>query len=167
MFSRYILTTLFWLLLVVWLPLISHGQLITPNIQGTILNQSLNQAINTNLGDDPLRDGALWIVADGDNTIDNIIWSNQDDAVWSFANAKNRVINILNTIINYGLGLLALVALVYLIYHGIVMLTAWGDEERYNTGLGWIKYAAIALAGIGLSWFLISLIFYIIDFIIW
>jgi hypothetical protein len=46
------------------------------------------------------------------------------------------------------------------------MVTAAGDEERYNKWLNGIKYASIALAGIGLSWLIISLIFYIIDFII-
>jgi threonine/homoserine/homoserine lactone efflux protein len=42
------------------------------------------------------------------------------------------VINIINTITNYALGLLALTALIYLLYHGILMVTAAGDEERYN-----------------------------------
>lgn len=59
-----------------------------------------------------------------------------------------------------------MVALIYLMYHGVLILTAAGDEERFNTGLQGIKYAAIALAGIGLSWFIISLIFYLIDFIV-
>jgi len=148
------------------MPLLGSAQFAIPNIDTNILNNNLDQAINTNLAEDPLRDGAFWVINDGTNSVDNIIGSDQDESIGSFANAKNRIINILNIIINYSLGILALIALIYLIYHGILMLTAAGDEERYNTGLKGLKYAVIALIGIGLSWFIISLIFYIIDFII-
>ncbi len=148
------------------MPLLGNAQLSTPNIDTSILNPNLDQTINTNLATDPLRDGAFWVINDGTNSVDNIIGSDQTQSIWSFANAKNNVINILNAIVNYSLGILALVALGYLLYHGILIVTAAGDEERYNNGLKWLKYAAIALAGIGLSRFIVSLIFYIIDFII-
>jgi hypothetical protein len=155
---------LFWSMVLFCVPLLGQSQFVTPNINTTILNQNLNQTVNTDLANDPLRDGAFVIINDGTNSVDNIIGNNQQ--IGTFGNAKNRVINILNTIINYTLGLLAMVALVYLMYHGILILTAAGDEERFNNGLKGIKYAAIALGGIGLSWFVISLIFYLIDFII-
>jgi hypothetical protein len=63
------------------------------------------------------------------------------------------------------LGLLGLVALIYLIYNGFLILTAAGDEAQYKKGLQSVKYAAIALAGIGASWLIVSLIFYGISFI--
>jgi len=154
----------FWALVLMSFPFLGQTQFVTPDINTTILNQNLNQAVNTDLAADPLRDGAYFIINDGTNSVDNVIGSNQQ--IGTFGNAKNRVINIFNTIINYTLGLLSMVALVYLIYHGILILTAAGDEERFNTGLQWIKYAGIALAWIGLSWFVVSLIFYLIDFII-
>lgn len=161
---------LFWIAIVCIVPLMGNAQLISPDINTTILNKNLNQTVNTDLTTDPLRDGVRVIINDGTNnpwgSVDNIIWSNQWWQISSFANAKNRVINIINVIMNYTLGLLALVALVYLMYHGFMMVTAAGDEERYNKWFAGIRYAAIALAGIGLSWFVVSLIFYIIDFII-
>lgn len=157
--------SLFWAVILLSFPLFGQTQLVTPDINTTILNQNLNWVVNTDLATDPLRDGAFVIINDGTNSVDNVIGSN-DPQIGTFGNAKNRVINILNTIINYTLGLLAMVALIYLMYHGILILTAAGDEERFNTWLAWIKYAAIALAGIGLSWFVISLIFYLIDFIV-
>jgi len=156
---------IFWALILLSFPLLGQTQFVTPDINTTILNQNLDQVVNTDLAVDPLRDGAFVIINDGlTNSVDNVIGSNQQ--IWTFGNAKNRIINILNIIINYTLGLLAMVALIYLIYHGILILTAAGDEERFNSGLQWIKYAAIALGGIWLSWFIVSLIFYIIDFII-
>jgi hypothetical protein len=130
---KQLLHGVFWLMLAFCIPLLGSAQFTTPNTNTTILTTELDTVINTNLGNDPLRDGAYRVVNDGTSSVGNVIGSDQDTSIGSFANAKNRVINILNTIINYGLGLLALVALIYLIYHGIMMLTAAGDEERYNT----------------------------------
>lgn len=159
------LHAIFWASILLFFPLLGQTQFVTPDIDTTILNQNLDQIVNTDLATDPLRDGAFVIINDGTNSVDNVIGSNEPQ-IGTFGNAKNRVINILNTIINYTLWLLAMVALIYLMYHGVLILTAAGDEERFNTGLQGIKYAAIALAGIGLSWFIISLIFYLIDFIV-
>lgn len=47
-------------------------------------------------------------------------------------------------------------ALVYLIYHGFIMLTASGDDTQYKKGLKGIKFAAIAIVGIGASRLIIS-----------
>lgn len=138
---------LFWTLILLFFPILGQTQFVTPDINTTILNRNLDQIVNTELANDPLRDGAFVIINDGTNSVDNIIGSDEPQ-IGTFGNAKNRVINILNTIINYTLGLLAMVALVYLMYHGVLILTAAGDEERFNTGLQGIKYAGIALAGI-------------------
>ena len=156
---------LFWTLILLFFPILGQTQFVTPDINTTILNRNLDQIVNTELANDPLRDWTFVIINDGTNSVDNIIGSDEPQ-IGTFGNAKNRVINILNTIINYTLGLLAMVALVYLMYHGVLILTAAGDEERFNTGLQGIKYAGIALAGIWLSRFVVSLIFYLIDFIV-
>jgi hypothetical protein len=78
-----------------------------------------------------------------------------------------QTMNIIKSIINYALGMVWLVALVYLIYHGFLILTAAGDETQYKKGLKWIKFAAIAMAGIGMSWLIVSAIFWLIALIIW
>lgn len=93
---------IFWALILAFFPLLGQTQFVTPDINTTILNQNLNQAVNTDLASDPLRDGAFVIINDGGtNNVDNIIGSNQQ--IGTFGNAKNRIINILNTIINYTL----------------------------------------------------------------
>jgi hypothetical protein len=144
---KHLLHSIFWVAVLVTLPLLGQAQLVTPDITTSILNPNLDQAINTDLANDPLRDGAFFVINDGTNSVEGVIGSDEPQ-IGTFGNAKNRIINILNTIINYTLGLLALVALVYLMYHGILILTAAGEEERFNTGLKGLKYAAIALAGI-------------------
>jgi hypothetical protein len=74
-----------------------------------------------------------------------------------------KTLQIIRNLVNYALGLVSLVALIYLIYHGILILTAMGDDKRYKEGLKGIQFAAIALIGIGLSWIVISTIFWMIN----
>jgi hypothetical protein len=61
------------------------------------------------------------------------------------------------------LGILALVALVILIWGGFQMVTAAGNETQYKKGFKILQQAAIGLIFIGASWLIISLIFYIIN----
>lgn len=144
----------------------SYG-LNVPDINETILNTNINQAVNTTLVDDPIRDGLYNAINDesnNNNIISNIIGN--DNQILNFGQAQNKTLALIGSIINYALWLIALVALIYLLYHGFLMVTASGDEERFNKGLQGIKYAAIAIAGVWLSRFLVSIIFYLIDIFI-
>jgi hypothetical protein len=42
------------------------------------------------------------------------------------------------------------------------MVTAAGDEKKYQKWIGVLKYAAIGLAIIGLSWIIVSVIFWFV-----
>jgi hypothetical protein len=44
-----------------------------------------------------------------------------------------------------------------------MMVTAAGDDEKYKKWLKGIKYATIALIGIGISFFLMSFIFWLVN----
>ncbi|MBO7504664.1 hypothetical protein J6T66_00345 [bacterium] len=43
------------------------------------------------------------------------------------------------------------------------MMTSGGDKSKYEKGTGILKWAAIGLAIIALSWLIVSLIFYVIN----
>ena len=43
------------------------------------------------------------------------------------------------------------------------MMTAAGDEKKYQKGLTVLKYAAIGLAVIALSWIIVSAIFWFVN----
>ncbi|MEI7557973.1 MAG: hypothetical protein WCJ45_03990 [bacterium] len=43
--------------------------------------------------------------------------------------------DVIKNIVNYALGMVALVALIYLIYHGFLILTAAGDDTQYKKGI--------------------------------
>jgi len=43
------------------------------------------------------------------------------------------------------------------------MVTAAGNEDKYKAGFTILKQAALGLALIGVAWFIISLIFFVIE----
>jgi hypothetical protein len=90
-----------------------------------------------------------------------------ESLISSHETAQSKVMTVVKNLINYALWMVALVALVYLIYHGFLILTAAGDDTQYKNWLKWVKFAAIAMAGIGLSWLIVSAIFWLIALMIW
>jgi hypothetical protein len=80
--------------------------------------------------------------------------------------AQNQTLQLVKNIINYALGFLALIALIYLLYNGFLIMTAGGDDAQYKQGIKSLQYAAIAIAGIGASWLIVSIIFRLLNLII-
>ena len=145
---------------------VGYAQMIVPSSENYIFNENDQQVINTEGIQDPLRDGAYQM-------IDPSTWTGQlegvvgvGDKISTHETAKNKTIQVIKNIINYALWLLALIALVYLIYHGFLVLTAAGNDAQYKKWLGGIKYAIIAIVGIGASRLIVSLIFWLLNIII-
>jgi hypothetical protein len=136
----------------------------------TILNTDINSTLDTNVwwSDiwNPLRQWAYQVVSSDDwnYTLEWII--NNDNEISEHNQALEKTLWIIKNIINWALWMLSLVALVYLLVHWFMMVTAAWDEAKFKKWLKWIKYAAIAIAGIWLSWFIVSFIFRIIKNII-
>jgi len=79
--------------------------------------------------------------------------------------AQTGVDNVLKTIsqvINWVLGLLALISLIILIYTGVKMLLNSSDDAAITEWYKTIKNIFIALLFIGGSWLIVQFIFYII-----
>ena len=88
-----------------------------------------------------------------------------DNLVSGKGNQKLKGAAFLDTIrnaINWILGILATIALVVCLYGGFLMVTAAGDEKKYQKWLSVLKYAAVGLAIIGLSWLIVSVIFWFV-----
>ncbi|MFA6256543.1 MAG: hypothetical protein WC606_05230 [Candidatus Absconditabacterales bacterium] len=141
----------------------SFGQMIVPSSENYILNENDQQVLNTENINDPLRDGAYNIVG-GSGALGGI--ASSSDKITSHQNAQSKTMTVIKNIINYALGMIALVALVYLVYHGFLILTAAGDDAQYKKGLSGVKFAAIAMAGVGASRLIISAIFRLLTLII-
>lgn len=137
-----------------------------------ILNTDIDNALdvydNNNPITDPLRQWAYKIIdADSTNTISNqeLWWIVNPGLIQDHWTAMNSTMAIIKNIINYALWLVSVIALVYLIYHWFLMVTAAWDDTQYKKWMKWLKFAAIALVWIWLSWLVISFIFWIINYV--
>jgi Na+-driven multidrug efflux pump len=86
----------------------------------------------------------------------NMISDSKQKLTWS------KLLDTIKNAINWMLWILATVALVICLYGWFKMMTAAGDEKKYGDGLKVLKYAAIWLAIIGLSWMIVSIIFWFV-----
>jgi Type IV secretion system pilin len=91
--------------------------------------------------------------------------TNQIEVAGTGANAKDDLITVIKNGINRVLGLLALIALIILLWGGFQMVTAAGDEKKFDTGMTYLKQAAGWLIMIWVAWFLVSIIFYVIKLV--
>ena len=72
------------------------------------------------------------------------------------------ILDTIRNAINWILGILATIALIICLYGWFKMVTSAWDEKKYGDGLKVLKYAAIGLAIIGLSWMIVSVIFWFV-----
>ncbi len=79
------------------------------------------------------------------------------------AETKNSLVDTIKNFVNWTLRILALITLLILLWGGFQMLLAAGDEGKFKQGFTILKQAAVALAFIGLSWLLVSFIFWLIS----
>lgn len=159
---------LFSLFILLWLSNLSCFAVVAPSSDSTILNTDLNQVIETDDIQDPLRDGAYGIIG-GDNTDPNKQISSilDNGKITQHKTAMDSTLNLVKKAINYLLWFLWLIALVFMIYHWFLILTAGDDDAQYKKWLKSIKYAFIAIWWIWISWLFVSLIFRLISKFIW
>lgn len=77
--------------------------------------------------------------------------------------AQNQTLGYVHNLINRALSLLGLIALGYLVYYGYMIVASAGDDGALKKAWAGLRTTAIAIAGIALSWFLVSFIVYLID----
>ena len=107
---------------------------------------------------------ALWTIAHGQGFTNQNTTYNPDVA-GSSALTGDKLITSVKTGINWLLGMLALVALVILIWGGFQMVTAAGDDAKYKKGFKILEQAGIGLVFIGVSWLVVSVIFWLIGLV--
>ncbi len=88
------------------------------------------------------------------------------DKIWLIGTDQGQwdsAVNVVKWFINRMLGILALIALIVLLRWGFQMVTAAWNEDRYSKWWTILKQAAIWLAMIWLAWFIVSLVFRLIN----
>lgn len=130
----------------------------------TIYNPDQTKVINTEYNsstiNNPIEDWARRV------TPDNAWLVGTDETeITDYMDALGQVLHVIQNVVNYALWILSLVALIYLIIHGFMILTAAGDDAKMKKWLKWVKNAFIAIAWIWLSWIIISFILWLINYI--
>jgi len=125
----------------------------------SILTQDENDVVGETVrkSDEPLRDGS-FLLGGG---VKNIYNQELTDTETS----REKTTRYIKWPINYFLGVVGLVALIYLIYHGILTVVSGSNEEQQKKWLAGVKFGAIAIIGLGVAWFLLSLIFWLINIV--
>ena len=73
----------------------------------------------------------------------------------------NSLLDTVRTVINRILGLLAFIALLFLLYGGFKILIAGTDEGAVDDAIKIVKNAAYGILFIAISWLIVTFIFYI------
>ena len=122
-----------------------------------VLTNDINDVAGEELRnvDDPFRDWSFALTE----------WLNgvYNEEIEDTGTAWERTTNYIKWILNYILGIIGLVALIYLIFQWFRAFTAGSNEEEMSKAWKWIRYAVLAIVGVGLAWFVLSLVFWLIQ----
>lgn len=127
----------------------------------TILNDSEKNIVKKSFSDDDgqIRSGMYTFRK---NLKGIFLW----DEIKDGATAREKFLNTIKSIINFTLGFIGLVALLYLIYHGLMMLFNPWDDAKIEDGWKAIRYAGIAIIWVWVAWFIVSIVFQVLGVVI-
>lgn len=96
-------------------------------------------------------------------------WVDYQERIWDIEikgieewKQDGKLIDVIKWWFNRVLGILGLIALLVLLRWGFQMLTAAWDDKKYGAGQSHLKSAATALIYIGVAWFIVSILFYLV-----
>lgn len=142
---------------------VSLGDLQTMGKVEPIVTNNSSEVINTDLctegeGNCVRQGTAISVRNPKDQTkVEGVINYNKNIFA-KHEDAISATMKIIQKVINYALGILAAIALVYALYQGFLMITAGNNDGKISKGKKGIKSGVIAIIGIGLSWAFISLV---------
>lgn len=121
---------------------------VTTAADGTTTYDTLTQETSNLFQGYGNGNGRIWI---------NTIWT-EEDRWWS-------LIQIIKNAINWVLGMLSLVALVLCLWWWFQIVTAAWDDWKQKKWVSVLKHAAIWLVVIWLSWFVVTIIFWLLRWV--
>ena len=75
---------------------------------------------------------------------------------------QDSFVNVVKGAVNWVLGILALIALLILMYGGFQMVTSAWEDGKYKAWFTILQHAAAGLIFIGIAWFIVSIIFWLV-----
>jgi hypothetical protein len=120
------------------------------------INQNDQRVVVTNDIVDPLRDGTHnpW------QGVQGLYYNGQ---ILSFLQAENQTIAYIQRIINRALTFVGIIALLYLVYSGFLMMTAAGQDDQFKRWVKALRTSVIAIVWMALAGFLVNFILYLIS----
>ena len=147
---------LFLLILFIIIPFSSYAWYTWDDKTKEIYTQDQDDVMTTNDLNDPLRNGTR-------SAVEHVEWIIDEDT----STAKNNQKNIMKYVtkwVNYFLTLLWLLATIFIIKDGIVIITARWDDNKQKEAFKNVKNYTIALIGIWVSYLIVILIFHFVIF---
>ena len=96
---------------------------------------------------------------------DKLEWILQFPERTDYATPLWYALALVKIAVNWILGILSTIALIYMLYCGFLVFSSWASDNNAKKGRKWISTAAIALAWIGLSWLIISAMIWFIGIV--
>lgn len=128
-----------------------------------IYNKELSNAISGGSSEvDPIRYGVKTVTTWVTNTW-GIMWILHTNIISNHMEALNSTLRVVQNIVNYALGLVSLIALIYMLAQWFVVLTAGSDDSKQKKWFKWIKNGLIAIVWIALSWIIVSFLIRLIN----
>ena len=103
-----------------------------------------------------------WFNNNGSSETNPLLSGNGMWLAWAWDSKGSSLLDAIRSFINWALGMLATVALVICLYAGFQMMTAGGDQAKFDKGTDMLKKAWIGLVIIGLAWMIVSVIMWLI-----
>ena len=91
------------------------------------------------------------------------VWVSGVWVPWTTENQEDNLLHTIRVAINRVLWMLAFISLVLCLYAWFQMMTSGGDSKKYSAWFSILKNAGIWLAIIWVSWLIVSLVFYVIN----
>ena len=116
----------------------------------------------------------FWVVTKdpsvlgGDNSYVNPLEWKRTTGLWVAGSGTGQwewFLDVVRNAINWLLGILALITLVLLLWGWFQMVTAAWDEKKYDAWFTILKQAAFGLMMIWVAWFVVSMIFFVINLV--
>ncbi len=133
-----------------------------PDIIKTLTNDPSKVIDDSAIIGNPITAGSNTVVGKNPGFKGKIEWL-FDVTNTSYTSVLSTTMQKIQNFTNWALGLLALICVIYLVYHGVMMLIKFDDDKAQSEALWSIKTVAWVLGGIWLSWMIVSFAFYIVS----
>ena len=151
----------------IWLWLLGFSLLSIVNFSHGLSNWPALPGINWDstptVGAEEVKSIEQW----SDKFSDKLSWILHFPEKEDYETSLKYVVALIKIIVNWTLWILSFLALIYILYSGFLVFSAWTDDKKASSGKKWIKNALIALAWIGLAWLIVSAMLRFINSIAW